>query len=148
LFGAYMWAADATVFHGAEPLAQTQFIAATSVLQRLDLFSRGVVFEEVVFRLVIMTGVVRLLTAIAGTPRNWCYWAAILLVAFGAYPLFHLAEIAAMAPTAQVVLRLIALPGAASALWGYLYWRHGLAAAMVGHFCAHASLEPLRALPW
>ncbi|WP_316399143.1 hypothetical protein [Bradyrhizobium sp. 33ap4] len=37
----------------------------------------------------------------------------------------------------------MALHGCGGLLWGYLYWRHGLAASIAGHVSAHLSLQPL-----
>jgi hypothetical protein len=145
-FGTYMALSDATVFRSVVPESQTALIAASSVLQRLGIFAQGVVVEEVLFRLIIMSAVVWLLTTIAGAPRKWCYWAAILLVAFVVYPLFHRSYLASLDFTALVVLREVVLHGAVGVLWGYLYWRYGFFAAVIGHISAHIALEPLRGL--
>ena len=46
----------------------------------------------------------------------------------------------AAAATVLTVVREIMLHGFAGILWGYLYWRYGLVAAMIGHISAHVSL--------
>jgi hypothetical protein len=146
-FGAYMALADTLVFRGAVPGSQAALVATSSVLQRIAFFARGAVIDELEFQLVLMTALVWLFIALARTVRGSCYWIAILSVAFIAYPLFHLAYLASLDFTALVVLREIALHGAAGVLWGYLYWRHGFVAAALGHVSAHIALEPLLGLP-
>jgi hypothetical protein len=59
-----------------------------------------------------------------------------------AYPAFHLDYLQTLTPSALTVLREVMLHGA-GILWGYLYWRYGLVAAITGHISAHLSLEPL-----
>jgi hypothetical protein len=75
------------------------------------------------------------------------YWAAIVMsaVLFG---LGHLPATAAVLPlNALVVARAIVLNGIGGVVFGWLYWRLGLEAAMVGHLSAdlvlHVGLEAL-----
>jgi hypothetical protein len=54
----------------------------------------------------------------------------------------HLPATAAVAPlTPLLVARALVLNGVAGIAFGYLYWRHGLEAAMVGHMSAHVVLQ-------
>ena len=43
--------------------------------------------------------------------------------------------------TPGLVVRALVLNGVAGAAFGYLYWRHGLEAAMAGHMSAHVVLQ-------
>jgi hypothetical protein len=92
--------------------------------------------------LILLTAIAWILVSLAGL-RVWCFWAAIFLVALVAYPAFHITYLETLQPSTLVVLREILLHGAPGILWGYLYWQHGLLAAMVGHLGAHLSLESL-----
>ena len=42
--------------------------------------------------------------------------------------------------TPEIVLLAVALNGIAAIPFGYLYWRRGLEAAMIAHFCADFSI--------
>jgi len=141
-YGAYMALADSFVFHNIIPPSQTALIANYSALGRIAYFLLPVIYEEITFRLILLTAIAWILVSLAGL-RVWCFWAAIFLVALAAYPALHITYLETLQPSTLVVLREILLHGAAGTLWGYLYWRHGLLAAMVGHLSAHLSLEPL-----
>jgi hypothetical protein len=145
LFGAYMVAADALVFHAVIPGSQAELLLVPAA-QRIVYFARGALIDELEFRLVLMTALVWLFVTLAGSQRQWCYWASILLAALVAYPLAHWAYLAALQPGALAIAREVSLHGAAGALWGYLYWRHGFVAAVLGHVSAHLTLEPLLGL--
>jgi hypothetical protein len=145
LFGIYMGLADALLFRSIIPASQSALIWRFSDIDRIAYFTPLVLLEELEFRLVLMSALVWILAATVG-PRAWCFWAAILSTALLFYPLLHRSYLSALAPTALTVLRAIMLQGAAGTLWGYLYWRHGLVAAIGGHVGAHVSLEPLLTL--
>ena len=74
-----------------------------------------------------------------GTPG--AFRAAIIVVAvlFGLGHLPATAAIAALTP--GLVVRALLLNGVAGAAFGYLYWRHGLEAAMAGHMSAHVVMQ-------
>jgi hypothetical protein len=135
--------ADRFLFSSAVPETQTSFVSSLSAYQRILFFAKAAVTDEVVFRLVLMTALVWLIAKLNGAIRSWCYWVAILVTAIIAYPLGHLVYLASLAPTILVAAREIALHGLAGIVWGYLYWRHGLLASIVGHVAAHLSLQPL-----
>lgn len=74
-------------------------------------------------------------------PRELTYWSAAVLA--------QVTNVALQSPVPTTPLmglfigvRFIA-PGV---LWGYLYWRHGFAAAAMAHVSAHVVLQP--ALCW
>ena len=60
------------------------------------------------------------------------------------FGLGHLPATAALLPlTPAVVARAVVLNGIAGVVFGWLYWRRGLEAAMVAHFCADLVLHVL-----
>lgn len=146
VFGAYMAIADALLFQSVIPPSQQAMISSLPALRRIFFFTPLAVVDEVVYRLVLMSAVVWLLTLIVGKPRSWCYWAAILASALVFYPAGHWGYLATLDPGPLTWAREIGLHGAAGVLWGYLYWRHGLVTSVVGHVSAHLSLQPLLSL--
>lgn len=102
----------------------------------------GGITEELLLRWGLMTALVwlawRFLQQRQGAPRAACVWLAIALSAllFGAG---HLPAAAAMAGALDASLAAFVL-GANTAfglLFGYLFWRYGLEAAMIAHALAH-----------
>jgi hypothetical protein len=100
--------------------------------------------EEIWLRLGLMTLLVWLGTAIS---RRWrpsagIVWSSIVLATllFGAV---HLPQAAMLGQglTAAVVATTLLLNGVAGIVFGWLYWRRGLVAAMVAHFCADVVLH-------
>ncbi|MER8749460.1 hypothetical protein NKH57_09295 [Mesorhizobium sp. M1050] len=144
-FGAYMALADAILFRDVTPAAQIALVAGSSALERIAHFARLAVLDELEFRLVAMSIIAWLLVSVAGK-QAWCFWAAILLTALVVFPAFHLPYLSALTPSFPTALREIMLHGGAGILWGYLYWRHGLVAAIAAHVSAHLSLQPLLAI--
>ncbi len=73
-----------------------------------------------------------------GTPRAVYIWLAIVVSAllFGAG---HLPAAAALVGklTGDIVLFVVGVNTAFGVLFGYLFWRHGLEAAMIAHGTAH-----------
>ena len=83
----------------------------------------------------------RVLKTSEGMPTSGAFWAAIILVAI-LFGLGHLPITAAITPLTQVlVVRALVLNGVAGIAFGYLYWRHGLEAAMLGHMSAHLVMQ-------
>jgi hypothetical protein len=133
--------ADAGPFHSVIPAAQTALHLRYPAMTRIAIFLPGVIFDEFVFRLILVSAIAWGLVTLAGM-HDWCFWTAIIFVALVAYPAFHLDYLQTLTPSALTVLREVMLHGA-GILWGYLYWRYGLVAAITGHISAHLSLEPL-----
>jgi membrane protease YdiL (CAAX protease family) len=105
----------------------------------------GGITEEVLMRLFLVSLVAWLLGRFRKTPEGQptagAFWGAILLVAV-LFGLGHLPVTAAITPlTPALVARALLLNGVAGVAFGYLYWRHGLEAAMVGHAAAHLVLQ-------
>lgn len=103
----------------------------------------GAVPEELLLRLGLMTflvwGGARLTrTTVPGRAVLWTAIVATALV-FGAG---HLPATAALLPlTPLVVARALLLNGLGGLVFGWLYWRRGLLAAMLAHFCADIVLH-------
>jgi membrane protease YdiL (CAAX protease family) len=99
----------------------------------------GGVTEEVLLRWGLMTALVWLAwRRRKGTPRAVYFWLAIVVsaVLFGAG---HLPAAAMLIGelTADVVLFVVGVNAAFGVLFGYLFWRYGLEAAMIAHATAH-----------
>lgn len=146
LFGAWMALADATVFTGAIPEVQRLMVAQMSAPERIAWFARGALLDEVIYRLIGLTGAVWCLALVTRLRGAALMWPAILLVALVAYPAGTWDYFSALEPSALTAARELALHGAAGVLWGWLYWRHGWLSAVTGHVAAHLSLQPLLSL--
>jgi membrane protease YdiL (CAAX protease family) len=104
----------------------------------------GGVTEELLLRWGLMTALVwlawRLLPRPSGTPRAVYIWLAIVVSAllFGAG---HLPAAAMLVGelTGDVVLFVVGVNTAFGVLFGYLFWRYGLEAAMIAHATAHVA---------
>jgi membrane protease YdiL (CAAX protease family) len=103
----------------------------------------GGITEELLLRWGLMTALVwlawRLLQLRRGAPRTVYIWLAIIASAllFGAG---HLPAAAALVgkPSADIVVFVVVANTAFGVLFGYLFWRYGLEAAMIAHGMAHA----------
>jgi hypothetical protein len=102
----------------------------------------GGIAEEVLLRWGLMSALVlaawRLAARSEAQPPRGCFVAAIIVSA-GLFAIGHLPILFLLAPAAGVELVLLVLaanlvPGL---LFGWLYWRHGLEAAMLAHAGAH-----------
>jgi membrane protease YdiL (CAAX protease family) len=105
----------------------------------------GAIPEELLLRLGLMTLLVWVGARLTGTavPRPFVVWAAIVITAllFGAG---HLPTTAVLLPlTPLVIARALLLNGIGGIIFGWLYWKRGLLAAMVAHFSADIVLHVL-----
>lgn len=105
----------------------------------------GSVNEEILTRLFLVSGGAWLLGKIwqtsAGHPTDGAFILAIVMsaVIFG---IGHLPATASITPlTSIVIVRALVLNGIGGLLFGWLYWQHGLMAAMLAHFCADIILH-------
>ena len=103
----------------------------------------GAIPEELLLRLGLMTLLVWVGARLTRTspPRPVVVWAAILIAAlvFGAG---HLPTTAAVLPlTPLVITRALLLNGIGGIVFGWLYWKRGLLAAMLAHFSADIVLH-------
>jgi hypothetical protein len=101
----------------------------------------GGVTEELLMRWGLLTTVVwfgwRIVQRSSGVPRPWLVWGAIAVTAilFGAG---HLpAAAATMSLTPLLVLRMMVLNALAGVVFGWLYWKYSLEAAMIAHATGH-----------
>ncbi len=106
--------------------------------------------EEILMRLFLVSGIVWILGRIwqtsSGIPANGAYWTAILLTAV-LFGLGHLPATSAITPlTSVIILRAIVLNGIAGIAFGWLYWQHGLEAAMLCHFSVDILLHVIAPL--
>ena len=117
-------------------------MAHFTVGERLALLFPRALFDELVLRLGVVTALVWLARA-SGLGGAWRTWPAILAAALLAWPLTVLPYFAQLAWHPATVLREGLLHGAAGALWGWLYCRHGWLAGLAGHWSAQLALQPL-----
>jgi membrane protease YdiL (CAAX protease family) len=117
--------------------------AAMSAWKGLLASFYGGIGEELQLRLFLMTLLAWVVARLRrrGNIGPGVYWFAIVLAAllFGAG---HLPAAAAVWPlTGMVVLRTLLLNAVAGLAFGWVYWRRGLEAAMLAHFCADLVLH-------
>ena len=143
--GAALVATEALVFlrHLPPPMQSLFEIALWKRLLAGVLY--GGVTEELLMRLFLVSLLAwflgKWLRTPEGTPSPAAFWAAILLASI-LFGLGHLPTTAAIAPLSEMlVARALVLNGIAGVAFGYLYWRHGLEAAMAGHMGAHLVLQ-------
>jgi membrane protease YdiL (CAAX protease family) len=143
--GAALVATEALFFlrHLPEAIRQVFEIALWKRLLAGVLY--GGITEELLTRLFLVSTLAWLLGKwlrnATGTPSAFAFWAAIVLAAL-IFGLGHLPMTAAVAPLSEMlVTRALVLNGIAGIAFGYLYWRHGLEAAMLGHASAHFVLQ-------
>ena len=110
----------------------------------------GGITEELLMRLFLMSLLAWLLGLVwreaPGWPAAGAFWTANLGAAI-LFGLGHLPATAALVPlTSFVVLRAIVLNGIGGVVFGHLYWRRGLGAAMLAHFGADIVLHVLTPL--
>jgi membrane protease YdiL (CAAX protease family) len=122
--------------------AAAMFSAASHPAAWLGIFAsiHGGIVEEIVFRLFLMSVFAWLLALVwknaGGGPKPAVFWLANLgaAVLFG---LAHVSNATRFVPLSGLVLaRALVLNGIAAIVLGWLYWRKGLEAAMLAHFCA------------
>jgi len=104
----------------------------------------GGITEEIFARLFVFSSLAWLLSrpwqSAAGLTTSEL-WLTNLIVA----AIFGVAHLpitrAAIGLTPLTIARALALNGAPSLIFGWLYWRYGLEASMIGHFCADVVLQ-------
>ena len=110
----------------------------------------GGIAEEIQLRLLVMSFFAWLGRFISetpeGKPTRAVFWIANILAAL-LFGLGHLPTMALLVPlTALVIARTVALNGLLGIIFGWLYWRRGLEAAMISHFSADIVLHVILAL--
>jgi membrane protease YdiL (CAAX protease family) len=123
----------------------TAFQAEPPLWQRFLVCFYGGIGEEIAMRLFLMTLIVWISYKIASTkdnrPTNLGIWSAIIIISI-IFGLGHLPMTAKfMEITPVVVIRAITLNGIAGVVFGWLYWKKGLGAAVISHFSADIILH-------
>lgn len=105
----------------------------------------GAFDEEILMRLFLLSSLIWLLakllqvTSIQASPAVFWITNAIVALLFGAG---HLPAASLIMPlTFSTILYILSLNGLASLLFGYLFWRYGLEAAMLAHFSSDVMLQ-------
>jgi len=100
----------------------------------------GGIVEEILIRLFLMTLIIwiimKVTQATIASPKKTIIWIAIIGAAlvFGAA---HLPAVAALTKvTPSLVTRTLVLNGIGGIIFGWLFWKRGLEAAMISHFSA------------
>ena len=143
--GAMLVAVEALVFLRGLPPAMRALFAIPLGTRLLAGVLYGGITEELIMRLFLVSLVAwlcgRRWRTPHGLPTSGAFWIAIVLVAV-LFGLGHLPATSAVTPlTPTVVSRALVLNGIAGIAFGYLYWRHGLEAAMIGHMSAHLVMQ-------
>lgn len=108
----------------------------------------GGVAEEVMLRWGAMSLLAWVLLRVAGPRRHAMAMALAAVLAAALFGAAHLPALAAQVePTPALVARTLLLNGAAGLLYGWLYWRRHLEAAMAAHAATHLGMAAWRALP-
>jgi len=110
----------------------------------------GGIAEEILLRLFLMSLFVWLGQFISktaeGKPTAAVIWTANILAA-ALFGLGHLPALVPLVPiTPLVIARAVVLNGVLGVVFGWLYWKRGLEAAMISHFSADIVLHVLLAL--
>ena len=110
----------------------------------------GGIGEEILLRLFAMSFLVwlgRFVSQLAdGKPTSAVFWIGNILAAV-LFGLGHLPATAVLVPlTPLVIARAVVLNGLLGVVWGWLYWKRGLEAAMISHFSADLVLHVLLAV--
>lgn len=116
--------------------------------QRLAFSLSSAVLEELLFRLLSLSFLIWLLMRIfpkpgRTSPPDWTGWLAVVAVALG-FGAAHLPRWAGQPGIGSSTLVLVVVLNALGGLlFGYLFWRRGLEAAIAAHATANAVLHGL-----
>ena len=98
----------------------------------------GGITEELLLRFGFMSFLAWAIVKITESKSNTTYWLAILLAAF-LFAALHLPVVyqTVAAPSAGLILYILAGNTLGGLIFGWLYWKKGLEAAIIGHMGAH-----------
>ena len=110
----------------------------------------GGIAEEILLRLFVMSLLVWLgrfiSKTVEGKPTAGVIWVANILAAI-LFGLGHLPAVSTLVPISYLVIaRTVVLNGLLGVVFGWLYWKRGLEAAMLSHFTADIVLHVIFAL--
>ncbi|HVL75952.1 MAG TPA: CPBP family intramembrane glutamic endopeptidase [Noviherbaspirillum sp.] len=155
-FGLLLAAATVVLDLALAPLMSEQWSSAVAAQMQQPVLPAlvtgmlyGGITEEILLRWGLMSLLMwagwRLFAGGAAAPPPALAWGAILLAAL-AFGAGHLPAAAALAPLdAPLVLRTVLLNAIAGVVYGWLFWRRHLEAAMVAHASTHVGFALLRA---
>jgi membrane protease YdiL (CAAX protease family) len=113
-------------------------LSVTMTLEPITRFLYGGITEEVITRFGAMSFIVFILSKLSGGLKGWNYWLAIAITAvlfgLGHLPMLNMAI---QDPPATLITFIILGNAAAGAVFGWLYWKRGLEAAIIAHMMAH-----------
>ncbi|HIY74872.1 MAG TPA: CPBP family intramembrane metalloprotease, partial [Candidatus Sphingobacterium stercorigallinarum] len=98
----------------------------------------GAFTEEIMLRFGVMTFIVWLFSLISSKKKSWIYLAG-LIVSSLLFGLGHLPIVFSLtsAPTTELIFYIVFGNFVGGIVFGWLYWRKGLEAAILAHFFAH-----------
>ncbi|HEY9087998.1 MAG TPA: CPBP family intramembrane glutamic endopeptidase [Anaerolineaceae bacterium] len=145
--GALIAVLERFVFQPRLPAAFRQADAKQPLWQRILACFYGGIYEELLLRLFVMTGLIWLIGRAwpfaAGQIPAGIFWAANILAAL-LFGIGHLPATARLAPlTPFIITRALVLNGLAGVLFGVLFLRYGLELAIIAHFCADIVIHVL-----
>ena len=143
LAGAIVIALELRFFHRYLPPSMLKFSAPA--WQGLLASFYGGIGEEILLRLFVMSAlaylVVKAFRQTAPPLASAPFWVGNVVSAL-LFGLGHLPATAALAPlTTALVVRALVLNGIPGVMFGYLFWKRGLEAAMVAHFMADIVIQ-------
>ena len=122
---------DAVIFRNSLPADYVAFYTRP-LLPRVIIACVMSGVEEVIYRLILMTLLIIMVTRWRGPPASATVVAVILLSQF-----MNIGALVVADPL-YASLRFWAV----GSVWGWLYWRHGWLAALIGHGSTHLLLDP------
>jgi hypothetical protein len=108
----------------------------------------GGVAEEVMLRWGVMSLAAWVLVSLLGRQRHSVAMTLAIVAAAGLFAAAHLPAVAAQVElTPAIVVRTLTLNGVAGLVYGWLFWRHHLEAAMAAHAATHVGMALWRTVP-
>ena len=130
---AFIAVLDLWLFRGHLPNGYVEFYRS-SLWPRLPAICAECIFEDLKYRLLLMTTLVALISALRRRKSP-----ALLILAIAVAVQFVNVAPLVVAYPAYGPLRYWAV----GTTWGWLYWRHGLLVAMAAHAGTHLLLDPI-----
>lgn len=150
LIGFLILVFDKIIFAPHLPEAFTEVSAHISLWKRFLACFYGGITEELLMRWFLLSGILWLLSRFwtngDGSAAIGAFWIANIIVAI-LFGLGHLPATAALAKLSPLLIsRALILNGAGGIIFGVIFWKYGLFAAMVSHFSADIVLHVISSL--
>ncbi len=150
--GVVIIALELLVFQPQLPEAFTRAAADGGAAPDIAIWKRllaslyGGISEELLMRFFLLSGVLWLVTKVWSGPQGQAVQTAFWVVNIAIALLFGLGHLPAVLQMVEkltpiLLTRTLVLNGIAGIIFGWLYWKYGLAAAMVSHFSADIVLH-------